>query len=251
MKRSSILWVALFGSLLLLGCGEEANGDGGTGGTAGTGADGGSGGAAGTGGDAGDGGAGGAASDFDVINVDFMQSVTSGLDDVYVGDDGILSSPTGTFWNPASAFTSVTNAKDQSGATTTIDVIVNASGTLFVGASDNELQDNGIANASENPDTGFDWRGLRENGVYDLAFYPYSQVFNDTFTEFDVTHDGGTTTLLLDNEPTWNLPGELNKDYLLLEGVRPYEITPSVYGFRINNVSIDGSILGAQIKQTE
>ena len=256
MKRTNILWVGLVAGLLFLGCGESANGDGGTGGDAGTGGaagtsgDGGSGGTAGTGGAGGIGGLGCVVGDFGVVNLDFMLSVMpSAGDQVYVGDDGVLSSPGGTFWNPADGFTSVNDADDENGAPTSVDIVVNATGVIGIGAAQNELQDNGISNASDNPETGFDWQCLAADRVYDLAFYPYAEVLTGASTTLDVTHAGGTTTLGPNAEPTWELPGDAGKDYVLLEDLSPYEISSGVYGFRINRINQDGAILGAQIRQ--
>lgn len=249
MKVTNPLWAGLVGSLLLFGCSDDTNGNGGAGGT---GADGG-GGSAGTGaaaGEGGRGGVGGFVGDFGVVNVDFMQSVMPAAgDEVYVGDDGVLSSPGGTFWNPADSFTSVMDADDEAGAPTPIDIVVNATGVIFIGAAENELQDNGFSNASANPDTGFDWQGLDANGTYDLAFYPYAEALTGASTSFDVTHAGGTASLGPNDEPSWELPGDPGKDYILLEDVSPYEISSGVYGFRINNINQDGAMLGAQLSR--
>jgi hypothetical protein len=43
------------------------------------------------------------------------------------------------------------------------------------------------------------------------------------------------------------LPGEAGKDYFLLEGLSPYEITSGVYGLRVDNINAEGAILGAQL----
>lgn len=250
MYRTSILWIGLLGGVLLFGCSDSGNA--GTGGSAGTGGVDGGAGTGGAGGGAGTAGAGGIDGAFGVINVDFMSSAMpmSG-DEVYVGDDGVLSSPGGTYWNPADGFTSVTDADDEFGAPTPVDFVPNASGGTFIGAAINELQDNGISNGSDDPTVGFDWRDLASNGVYDLAFYIYAHASFGDWTTFDVTHAGGTESLGPSLEPTWMLPGEARKDYILLEDLSPYEISAGVYGFRIDNINWigDGVIMGAQIKR--
>lgn len=248
MNRLNARWVGLLGVVLLFGCG-----DGGNGGTAGTGGSGG-GGSGGTGGGAGTGGAGGTDGTFGAINVDFMQGVMPSLgDEVYVGDDGVLSSLGGTYWNPADGFTSVTNADDEFGAPTPVDMVVKATGVTFIGAAQNELQDNGINNQTDDPTVGFDWRDLASDGVYDLSFYIYAEAVLSNWTTFDVTHAGGTTSLGPNSEPTWTLPGEAGKDYILLEDMSPYEISAGIYGFRIGNINWieDGVIMGAQLKRAQ
>ena len=93
---------------------------------------------------------------FGVINVDFMLSVMPGAgDEVYVGDDGVLSSPGGTFWNPSDPFTSITDAHDEFDEATPIDLVVTNLGLIFIGAATNELQDNGITDVTDDPTKGF------------------------------------------------------------------------------------------------
>jgi hypothetical protein len=182
-----------------------------------------------------------------VVNVDFMSSVAAGADTVYVGDDGIFSTAGGTYWNPADSFTNVVDADDEFGNTTTVGLVVHVTGGTFIGAADNELQDNGISSAGL-PEHGFRWEGLVADSVYDLAFYVYAEVVLLAETTFDITHAGGKTSLGPNDEPTWRLPGEADKDYLLLEGVSPFEITPGVYGFLIDNINAEGVIMGVQLK---
>lgn len=251
MNRTGVLWVGLLGGVLMFGC-SDAGGDDGEGGAGGTAGSGGTAGAAGSGGTAGTGGTGGSNGAFGVVNVDFMQSVMPMFgDDVYVGDDGVLSSVGGTFWNPSDAFTSVTDADDDLGAATSVDIIVNASGQIFVGAATNELQDNGIINGSADSSVGFDWRDLAADGVYDLALYVYAEARIGNWTTLDVTHAGGTTSIGPNEEPTWELPGQADHDYILLEGLSPYEIEPGVYGIRIDNINEEGAVQGAQLKQAD
>lgn len=250
MKSSKTLWIALLSGALILGCGDDGDdsGDGGTAGTGATGGSGGSGGMAGTGGTAGTGGIDG---DFGVVNVDIMQSATSG-DDVYVGDDGVLSTSGATFWNSADFFTSVTDADDESGASTPIDFVVNpGGGSIFVGAATNELQDNGLVNLIEDASIGFDFRDLSPDGVYDLAIYIYAETALSAFTTLDVTSASGVTSAGPSDEPTWTLPGEDGKDYFLLEDLSPYEITSGVYGLRVSNINAEGAILGAQLARVD
>jgi hypothetical protein len=186
------------------------------------------------------------------VNVDIMNSVMPGDgDDVYVGDDGVLSSSGGTYWNPADPFASVTDADDELGAPTPIDFVVHATGGIFIGAATNELQDNGISNLVEDPSHGFDWLDLASDGVYDLAIYVYAETALSKWTTLDVTSASGTTSIGPSVEPTWSLPGEVGKDYFLLEGLSPYEITPGVYGLRVDNLNPEGAILGAQLERVD
>jgi hypothetical protein len=134
-----------------------------------------------------------------------------------------------------------------------VDLVVNATGVTFIGAAQNELQDNGINNQTDDPSVGFDWRDLASDGLYDLSFYIYAEAVLSNWTTFDVTHAGGTTSLGPNSEPTWALPGEVNKDYILLEDMSPYEISAGVYGFRIGNINWieTGVIMGAQLKRAQ
>ena len=183
-----------------------------------------------------------------VVNVDFMQSVDPTFGDVvYEGDDGIYSTSGGTHWNGADAFTSLTNALDEFGSGTHVDMMENVSGQIFIGAATNELQDNGIV-SGDIPENGFSWGGLLEGESYDLAFYVHQQTGLNHWTDFDVTHAGGTVTLSTTVETTFGVPGEAGGDYVLLEGVSPVEISPGQWGFVIDGLNDEGSILGAQIR---
>lgn len=183
-----------------------------------------------------------------VVNVDFMQSVSPQFGDmVYQGDDGIYSTMAGNHWNSADPFTSVTDALDEFGTGTHIDMEENVSGLIFIGAATNELQDNGII-SGDISESGFLWKGLLEGESYDLAFYVHQQTNLNKWTEFDVTHAGGTPTLSTNADTTWGLPGEAGKDYVLLEGVSPVEISPGEWGFIIDGLNEEGAILGVQIR---
>lgn len=86
-------------------------------------------------------------------------------------------------------------------------------------------------------------------GSYDLAFYVYASDLFEISTSLSVTHAEGTTLLELDDEPTWLLPGEEDKDYLLLEGVRPIELESDVWGFLVDDISPDeGIVMGMQLR---
>ena len=183
-----------------------------------------------------------------VVNVDFMQSVLPQFgDEVYEGDDGIFSTGGHNYWNPADPFTSVTDALDETGSTTPIDLVENVSGGRFVGAATNELQDNGII-SGDIAENGMHWQGLLEGERYDLAFYVHHESAISIWTELGVTHADGTDTLISDGDSTWDLPGEAGKDYLLLEDVAPVEITPGNWGFVVDNLNDEGAILGVQIR---
>lgn len=96
-----------------------------------------------------------------VINVDFMDSVLEMFDDeVYVGDDGVLSSEDGTFWNPADdkSGSQLTGALDEFGEPTYVEMTADFIGGTFIGVATNELQDNGVQ-AVELPITQLNGKG--------------------------------------------------------------------------------------------
>ena len=183
-----------------------------------------------------------------VINVDVMLSIDSSFgDDVYIGDDGILSSSSGTFWNPIDATASLDNASDEFNSATTVDLLNTFQGGTSIGFAINELQDNGLSTPGI-ADRGVEWQGLIAESEYDLSFYVYAHVEFGVTTTFDITHAGGKISTQPNSEPTWVLPGEINKDYILIENVKPYEISNGVYGFKIDNLNEDGVIMGFQLK---
>lgn len=184
-----------------------------------------------------------------VVNVDYMSTVLPTFDTVYVGANGVFSTTGGTYWNPADENTAVTDAADEHGLPTAVDVVTDVIGGIFIGAATNELQDNGII-SSGIPEHGFEWRDLVADSVYDLAFYVYARTASSRVTILDVTHAGGTTTIGPGADPTWTLPGEDGEDYLLLEDVIPFEIEPGVWGFRIDNLNEGGAIMGMQLRGT-
>lgn len=182
-----------------------------------------------------------------VINVDFMNTLAPGMDTVYVGDDGIYSTTGGSSWNGSIENHQTADLLDEFGVATAVDMHNDVNGGTFIGRAANELQDNGIASGGI-PEHGFEWRDLEADSIYDLAFYIYAEAVLNIVTSFDVTHAGGTTTLGPNEEPTWALPGEEGKDYLLLTGVKPVELEPGVWGFRIENISEDGVMMGLQLR---
>jgi hypothetical protein len=183
-----------------------------------------------------------------VVNVDWVGSVTeSPTDEFYEGDDGIYSSAGGSYWNPADGDYDLIDAADEFGVPTTVVVKPNVIGIIFIGAATNELQADGII-SSDIPEHGFQWRGLVADSTYDLAFYVYAETALMAVTSLDVTHAGGTTTLGPNAEPSWQMPGEEGRDYLLLEQVVPFEIEPGVWGFLIDELDERGAILGLQLR---
>lgn len=186
-----------------------------------------------------------------VINVDFMSSTLEIADDeVYVGDDGILSSEDGTFWNPADSdpASQIIGAMDEFGEPTLVEMGLTSSfGSTFIGAATNELQDDGLWSAGI-AERGIEWKGLQAENKYDLALYVYHENSIERSTTLNVTHAGGTITLSTADDATWVLPGEKDRDYLLLENVMPYEISDGVYGFLIDNLNDEGAIVGLQLK---
>ncbi|WP_400078130.1 hypothetical protein [Winogradskyella sp. R77965] len=184
-----------------------------------------------------------------VVNVDIMQSIDPSFGDVvYVGDNGVLSSSSGTFWNPCQSLAQLfSNISDEFGAPTMVDLNMTANGSTQIGFATNELQDNGISTSGIS-EQGFEWQGLIADSEYDLSFYIYAYVEFGNTTTFDITHADGTISTQPNSEPTWLLPGEINKDYILVENIKPYEISNGVYGFKIDNLNSDGAIMGFQLK---
>ena len=187
-----------------------------------------------------------------VINVDLMDMVNGevyGGDEVYVGDDGILSSKGGAFWNPGASGVDnqIIGAMDEFGEPTFIEMTADFIGDIFIGAANNELQDTGL-NSGGIAENAVEWRGLLPDSVYDLAVYVYQEDSIGKMTTLNVTHAGGTITLNTTANTTFILPGDINQDYFLLEELLPYEISEGVYGFLIDNLSEEGAILGLQLK---
>jgi hypothetical protein len=81
-------------------------------------------------------------------------------DEVYVGDDGVLSSEDGTFWNPADdkSGSQLTGALDEFGEPTYVEMTADFIGGTFIGVATNELQDNGVQ-AVELPITQLNGKG--------------------------------------------------------------------------------------------
>lgn len=185
-----------------------------------------------------------------VINVDFMDSILEEFgDEVYVGDDGVLSSEDGIFWNPADDKTGslLAGALDEFGEPTYVEMTADFIGGTFIGAATNELQDNGVSSGGI-ADNAVEWKGLLADAAYDLAFYVYHENSIEQFTTLKVTHAGGEITLTTTDDSTWELLGEKDRDYFLLEDMAPYEIADGTYGFRIDNLNDRGSIVGLQLK---
>lgn len=185
-----------------------------------------------------------------VINVDFMDSILEMFgDEVYVGDDGVLSSADGVFWNPADegSGSHIPGARDEFGQPTFVEMGADFIGGIFIGAAVNELQDNGLSSGGI-ADNAIELKGLLAENVYDLAIYVYHEKSIEHSTTLKMAHAGGTITLSTTDDTTWILPGEKDQDYFLLENMKPYEISDGVYGFRIDNLNDGGAILGLQLK---
>lgn len=183
-----------------------------------------------------------------VVNVDWVGStIELPEEDIYVGDDGVFSTAGGTYWNPVDGDHDRVDAADEFEVPTSVDVAPNVNGIIFIGDATNELQEDGIISGGI-PDHGFEWRGLVEDGVYDLAFYVYAQAALGAVTSLDVTHASGVTTLGPNGVPSWQLPGQEGNDYLFLLEVGPFEIEPGVWGFRIDELDERGAIMGAQLR---
>ena len=185
-----------------------------------------------------------------IINVDFMSSILEMFgDEVYVGDDGVLSSTDATFWNPSDdgSGSQITGVLDESGQPTFVDIDNNFHGGIFIGAATNELQDNGLYSGGI-ADNAVEWKGLLAENEYDLAIYVYHENSIEHNTTLTVTHADGDITLNTTDDTTWTLPGDEGEDYFLLEKMKPYEISEGIFGFRIDNLNEEGAILGIQLK---
>lgn len=181
-----------------------------------------------------------------IVNVDFQFTIDPTLEAIYEVDNGIYSSPGGNLWNAAESTILVEDCEDEFGGSTSVDMNVFVTGATFIGAATNELQDTGISTAGI-PEQGFEWQELVADSLYNLAFYVYGEIVLEATTKLDVTHADGVTTLELLNECTWTMPGDEGEDYLLLENVKPFEISPGNYGFRIDNINDRGVVMGAQL----
>lgn len=193
----------------------------------------------------------GAAAASAVVNVDFLPSTDPQFgEEAYVGDNGVFSSTGGDYWNAADPFSNLVDALDEFGDPTAVDVIENVDGIIFVGRANNELQNHGYVSGGV-PEKGFSIQGLVDGGVYDLALYVYAEAATESATVLDVTHAGATTTLSSTDEATWSLPGEVGKDYLLIEDIVPVEIEAGVYGFVISRINDKGAVMGFQLRGPE
>lgn len=168
-----------------------------------------------------------------VVNIDFNGDPTGG-DQVYVGDDGALSSPGGTFWNGVDVGTSPTGLFDQFHVLTPVGVSMspNAFGTTDPAAT-NDLQDSGVQDE-------FLITGLVPGELYTLVGYV------GPIAGFNVTDASGPVGFQGYGDPTYNLPGVegTDGDYFRFDNLQPYNLGGGVYGLLVQP---EGLITGVQI----
>lgn len=182
-----------------------------------------------------------------VVNLDFMFSVLpQSTDTVHVGADGVYST-SGTYWNAADGDYGVVDAPDEFEVPTSVEIVPNfGSATAMASAPVPRLQRLGVGLTGASIGRSLEWRGLLPDSTYDVALYVLGSAPLLAFTSLDVTHAGGTTSLGPNGDGTWALPGVEGHDYLLLEGIAPYEIESGIWGFLIDNLV--GVIQGVQVR---
>ncbi len=169
-----------------------------------------------------------------VVNVDFESDET---DPTYNGDQGVLSNAGGDYWNDI-LFDEVGQISllDEYGDGTNVDIEVDQSfvGTYTDGDATNDLQDTGLAG------NGFSVLNLVQGQLYNLAVYVGPNT-GFMITDISGNNFGGSSG----TGQTYNLPGLINQDYVLINGLEPFDTGGGVYGLQVN--SLDGLITGIQI----
>lgn len=179
---------------------------------------------------------GGAGAWADVVNVDIEAGAAG--DTTHVGDDGPLSTPTGTLWNSVQA--GATDLQTEFGNFSPFDIVYPGAPGPFAynDPNINNLQDSGNFGA-------FMILDLVPGAVYQLA------VYCGTNGGFIFGDKNGTRPFFFTHPEAdgWSLPGTQGDggDYFLVDNVQPAEISPGVWGVGINP---DGAITGLQISGT-
>jgi hypothetical protein len=170
-----------------------------------------------------------------IVNVDL-----NGLGGAtHAGSDGVLSS-TGTVWNGVPYNVDASSLVDETGASTATSLVylrTRPLGPFLDFAALNNLQDDGMTGE------GFEIRGLDPNTQYTLAIYSTA---NAVFNLYDAAgnHGGRCSSAT----PTYLLPGIEGRDYCRFLNLVPLEVTPGVYGIRLNG--LQGSVTGWQLLGT-
>ena len=175
---------------------------------------------------------------------------------LFAGDNAVLSSPGGTTWNDVQAFSgaSVANVPDQFGVSTPVALGVIQTQAYSGATPNNELQDSGLANprpaVSRGAELGggpvligpdqiaFAVRGLLQTELYNLALYLAGDPKSGG-TDVDVHHAGGTASMSQGDFPGFLLPGQVNGDFLLFNGLNPVDQGGGEFGFL---VTVSGGI---------
>lgn len=169
------------------------------------------------------------------VNVDINGGAS---DATYSGDNGVLSSAGGTFWNGIPNFVDVAGLLDEFGDTTGIGVtwIGDDFGPVFDIEATNALQDSGTFG------DGFEITGLQVGSTYTLGIYAIANSFGS------VTHAAGSITGFWNigfGGPSYVLPGSEGRDYALFSGLMPFDLGGGEFGIRVNG--LDGAVTGFQL----
>ena len=158
------------------------------------------------------------------INVD----IDSRDDGPHVGDNGVFSSVGATTWNRISlSFSSdvnLVNVLDEFGVATDVDLTFDANGSADFNGRGIELYDGG--------GTGIlDIKTLPASSRYDLAIYSHGTFGgNLSVTVSDLI---GMTTKMTSGTFTVELPGDEDEEYVIFNGLKPFDLAGGVMGLRI------------------
>jgi len=170
-----------------------------------------------------------------VVNVDI-----DGRPEAHVGDDGVLSSAGGTFWNRLGIdFLNDVNlfdVDDEFGGATAIDLTFDADGSADFNARAIELYDGGGTGLLE-------IKSLAAGGAYDLAVYAHNPSFSVT-----VTGAAGSSTQSTGATFSVELPGDEGEEYLIFSGIQPFDLGGGVIGLTIQTNGAT-RMAGIQIEQ--
>ena len=177
-----------------------------------------------------------------VVNVDF-EGATIG-DATYVGDDGALSTPTGTTWNSVAAVSAgASGLLDEFGNPTSVGIDISQQFPGTDPASTNVLEDSGISGT-------FYVVGLLPTETYSVVGYVMT---NGGFDVVDANGSQGFQGFGFDfGSQSYDLPGiqgggpgSNDGDYMRFDNLQPADLGLGVYGLCFN---LDGVISGLQIK---
>ena len=172
-----------------------------------------------------------------------IQTVSGQL---YSGSDGVLSG-SGTYWNNSAS--NWLNALDESGAPTTIDLVLKQWMGSIINSGSHLLFKEGLAAGWSSPLI-YDITDLDPYKTYDLALYFQASARADIY----VYGDGQFTNKETVFANSHTLPGTEGGEYLRMRDWKPYELTNNTYGIRFYVYSqssiINEGLVGVQIKNT-